>query len=41
MNPKMLRSVVAAMPGMALVRAKGTGCSFVKMNLDLNSRLQS
>jgi hypothetical protein len=40
MNPKMLRSVVAAMFGMAPMKVKGAGCSFVKMNRDLISRLQ-
>jgi len=40
MNPKMLSYVVAAMSGLALVKAEDAGSSFVKMNQDLISSLQ-
>jgi hypothetical protein len=40
MNPKMLRYAVAAMSGLALVKAEGPGSPFAKLNHDLISSLQ-
>jgi hypothetical protein len=40
MNPKMLRNAVAAMSGLALVKADDAGSSSAKLNRDLISSLQ-
>ena len=40
MSPKMLRYLITAMSGLALVKAEDAGSSFAKLNQDLISSLQ-